>query len=334
MVDAPVENSSTAPPEAAGSPRPPLLARLTVGGVAAVGCLPFSLRSVMGWSFGYLAGLLPLRERSIAKLQLQVFLPGANADRLTPRVFANAGRTLFESLRLTPILRVRASRITCEAWPTITTWLASDRPIVALTAHTGNWDLLAGYMIAQGIPLTTIGKEARNPTAQHILSSIRSGYGIETIWRSDRSGVKRLLQCLRERRTIAALIDQDTRVDSTMIPFFGTPAKTPSSLVALGRKANARFVSAFMFRTGFMRYKVFVEELPSSLNDAALLAEYHRHLERLVRLYPDQWVWFHKRWRTLLDGRTLSTKEYLAELTKRLAEKPCSPSTQGCGNSA
>lgn len=329
MVDATVEKTSTATSDLADATQSPRLARFMVGLVAAIGRIPFSLRSALGWSLGYLVGLFPLRERSIAKLQLQVFLPEANADRLTPRVFANAGRTLFESLRLSPILRVRASRITCEAWPTITSWLSSDRPIVALTAHTGNWDLLAGYMIAQGIPLTTIGKEARNPTAQKVLSSIRDGYGIETIWRSDRSGVKRLLQCLKERRTIAALIDQDTRVESAMIPFFGTPAKTPSSLVALGRKANARFVSAFMFRTGFMRYTVFVEELPSSLDDAALLAEYHRHLEQLVRRYPDQWVWFHKRWRTQLDGRTLSTREYLAELRKRLAEKPHNDESPG-----
>jgi KDO2-lipid IV(A) lauroyltransferase len=289
--------------------------------VSAISKLPFSVRSAMGWSIGYLVGLLPLRERTITQLQLSAFLPSVNARRVTPRVFANAGCTLFESLNLAPILKAQASRIRCDAWNTIETWLQSERPIVALTAHTGNWDLLAAYMIARGIPLTTIGKEARNPIAQRLLRSLRQAYGIETIWRSDRSGVKRLLQCLKERRTIAALIDQDTRVESVMIPFFGTPTKTPSSLVALGRKANARFVSAFLVRTGFLRYQVFVEELPSSLDDTQLLAEYHRHLEGLIRQFPAQWVWFHKRWRTQTDGTTLSTREYLAALSERIQGK-------------
>ena len=318
MVDASVEKLEAPSPVPPQPQQPSLQERLAISAVAALGSLPFAIRSTIGWTLGYLGGLLPLRERTITKLQLQVFLPEANAHRLTPRVFANAGRTLVESLRLAPILKARASRIRCDSWDTITSWLVSDRPIVALTAHTGNWDLLAAYMIAQGIPLTTIGKEARNPIAQRILSSIRDSYGIETIWRSDRSGVKRLLQCLKERRTIAALIDQDTRVESKMIAFFGTPAKTPSSLVALGRKANARFVSAFLFRTGFLRYEVFVQELPSTLDDSQLLAEYHRHLETLIRRFPDQWVWFHKRWRTLDDGKTLSTREYLAELSRRM----------------
>ncbi len=322
MVDASVEKRDTVTPSAASAQEDSLLERIALGAVAILARLPFSIRSMTGWAIGYLVGLLPLRERKITELQLAAFLPTVNSRRVAPRVFANAGCTIFESLRLTPILNARAARIRCDSWETIQSWIASDRPIVALTGHIGNWDLLAAYMIAQGIPLTTIGKEARNPVAQRLLRSIREGYGIETIWRSDRNGVKRLLQCLRERRTVAALIDQDTRVESSMIPFFGTPAKTPSSLVALGRKANARFVSAFLVRTGFLRYQVFVEEISSSLDDSQLLAEYHHHLETLVRRFPNQWVWFHKRWRTQMDGKTLSTREYLSALSQRIAGKP------------
>jgi KDO2-lipid IV(A) lauroyltransferase len=167
-------------------------------------------------------------------------------------------------------------------------------------------------MIHRGIPLTTIGREARNPAGQHILAKMRQGYGIETIWRSDRRAVKRLMECMKERRVVAALIDQDTRVDSLYVPFFGSPAKTPSSLISLGKRARARFVSAFLFRVGFMRYEVFTEEFPDDLSEDELLAMYNARLEALIRRFPGQWVWFHKRWRSRPDGTVLSTRQYLA----------------------
>lgn len=279
-----------------------------------ISCIPFHIRGAIGWFVGYLFGMFPSRERRIALLQLKAFMPGANAGRVTPRVFANAGRTIMESLSLAPITRNFASYITCDEWDTVQTWIRSDRPIVTLTAHTGNWDLLAGYVIARGIPLTTIGREARSASAQAALSWIRDGYGIETIWRSDKTGLKRLIQCLKERRVVAALIDQDTRVESIPVPFFGKSAKTPVSLITLGRKMHARFVSAFLFRTGWFSYTVFVREIPDLPSESAILEAYSQHLESLIRRYPDQWVWFHKRWRTTPDGTTLSTKEYLASL--------------------
>jgi KDO2-lipid IV(A) lauroyltransferase len=295
---------------------PPLLLLVRV-----IARLPFSIRSVVGWMVGYIIGLLPLRERRFTLLQLKVFMPEVAASRIAPRVFANAGRTLLESLSLKPVITRHSRHIQCEAWPTVDQWIASERPIIALTAHTGNWDLLAAYVIARGVPLTTIGREARSPSAQLVLRSIREGYGIETIWRSDRSGLKRLIQCLKERRVVAALIDQDTRVDSISVPFFGTPAKTPVSLISLGMKANARFVTAFLFRTGWLRYTIFVEEIPALHTEQEILAEYNLRLERLIRQYPEQWVWFHKRWRSRPDGVTLSSREYQTLLTQRLQQQ-------------
>jgi KDO2-lipid IV(A) lauroyltransferase len=291
---------------------------VVVGLVRVMALLPFSFRSALGGLLGYIVGLLPFRDSRFCHLQLQAFLPEISARSITPRVFSNVGRTLMESLRLQPIIREHETHIRCDSWGPVEGWVADERPIVCLTGHTGNWDLLAAYVIARGVPLTTIGREARSPAAQAVLRSIREGYGIETIWRSDRHGLKRLVQCLRERRVVAALIDQDTRVESIPVPFLGASAKTPVSLITLGKKMNARFVSAFLFRTGWLRYTVFIEEIPHSDSELEILTSYHTQLERLIRRYPAQWVWFHKRWRSTPDGRTLSSREYEETLRKRV----------------
>lgn len=311
MVDAAVEHdpSRSAPSGAAaaghswGGALMLLLTRL-------VRVLPFMARSWLGYLLGFIGGLFPSREARIAKLQLRAFF-GPTPPFLVARVFANAGRTMLESLQLAPFLAKANRRVSAPNWDEVQRWIADDRPLIALTGHTGNWDLLAAYTIHRGIPLTTVGREAQNPTAQQILRSMRENYGIETIWRSDRGGVKRLLECMRDRRTVAALIDQDTRVDSVFVPFFGHPVKTPSALIVLGQKAQARFVSAFMFRTGPFRFETFIQELPSSGSVEDILAAYNRNLEDLLRRFPSQWVWFHKRWRSRPDGETMGSRRYL-----------------------
>jgi KDO2-lipid IV(A) lauroyltransferase len=148
---------------------------------------------------------------------------------------------------------------------------------------------------------------------------MREAYGVDTIWRSDKSGVKRIVACFKERRVMAALIDQDTRVDSVFVPFFGTPAKTPATLIALGKRYNVRFVTAFIVRTKGTNFEIHTRELDDTQSVEGILTQYHHHLEEIVRAHPEQWVWFHKRWRSLPSGSTLSTKEYLAMLREKIA---------------
>lgn len=278
--------------------------------------LPLCVRRALGYGLGFVVGILPIREVTIAQLQMAAFL-GRRSRLLVARTFANAGRTVLESLNLQPLLASSSSRVSAPQWPAIESWLQDSRPLVALTGHTGNWDLLAAYTISRGVPLTTVGREAKSPAVQEILRGIRDGYGIETIWRSDRSGVKRLLSCMRERRTVAALIDQDTYVESAYVPFFGEQARTPSALIELGQKCNARFISAFMFRTGWGRFETFIEEINSSLTTEEILTEYNQRLAELLRRFPDQWVWFHKRWRSRPSGEKLSSREYLRWLREK-----------------
>lgn len=319
MVNASLESTAEQADTAATVAVRSYRARALLAFVRIVGALPFSVRSAIGGALGYVVGLLPFREKKIAALQLQAFLPDENSSSLVPKIFAHVGRSILESFNLTPLTKDPEKHISCENWRDVERWTKEDRPIVALTAHTGNWDLLAAYVIARGLKVSTIGREARNPDLQVALRAMRDAYGIETIWRSDKSGVKRIVGCFKERRVMAALIDQDTRVDSCFVPFFGTPAKTPSALIELGKRYNARFVTAFIVRTKGTNFQIEVRELDSALTTEALLTEYNRRLEEVLRRHPDQWVWFHKRWRSHPSKGTLSSKEYMAWLSEKIS---------------
>jgi KDO2-lipid IV(A) lauroyltransferase len=314
MDDASVATSSA---DNATIERTSLPALAIISLIRAIGALPFGVRSALGAGIGYVVGLFPFREALIARAHFSLFFPELNTKKLTPLVFANLGRSILESFNLKPRITAPFSYVSCGNWDEITSWTKDERPIIALTAHTGNWDLLAAYNIARGIPISTVGKEARNPHFQAALRSLRESYGVDTIWRSDRSGIKRIASCFKERRVMAALIDQDTRVDSVFVPFFGVPAKTPSALIDIGRRFNVRFVTAFMVRTHGTRFEIHAKQIPDGLSTEEILTEYSSRLEQIIRAHPTQWVWFHKRWRTQSDGKTFSTREYLAWLSEQ-----------------
>ncbi len=277
-----------------------------------LGFIPLPVRSAAGFAAGFLFSLIPARERKIAVVQLRRFLP-AHADWVTiGRVYGNLGQNIMETINLNPVLS-RADRfITIEGIEVGKKFFDEGRSIVCLSAHTGNWDLLAAEIIRRGFPVCTVGREARNPVFQGVLAEMRGKYGVEMLWRS--GGQKQILSALRKKVVVAALIDQDTQVAGVMAPFFGEPAFTPFALGEIARRCGCGLVTAFIIRTGFLKFRVFVEEIGTAQSAEDIAAEFNRRLEALLRKYPSQWVWFHKRWRTRADGTRLSSREYLAKL--------------------
>jgi len=281
-----------------------------------LGALPLSLRIQIGRKLAALFSFFPARDSRIARLQLSLFLPGRPVKLSS--VYASLGQNFMETVNLAPILHNADAHIDCPDWTIAEEVLACGKSVVALTAHLGNWDLLAAYVAARGVRLATIGREAQFSALHQALVKLRSRYGIRTIWRSDPNALRTLVAELRGGGVIAALIDQDTQVDSLFVPFLGRPARTPSSLVALARKYEAAIVSTFIFRDRPQHYTIRIRRLDSSLTVSEILSEYSAQLSALVHSFPEQWVWVHKRWRTLENGHRMSSAEYLAFLEKAL----------------
>jgi len=279
--------------------------------------LPLDFRIALGRFLGGLFSWFPTTDRAVAKAQINLFLP----KQLRPSirsVYKNIGQTILESFNLEPYLEKSAKHIAFDKRDEMLTWLKDSRPLIAFPSHCGNWDLLAAALIAQGIPITTTGREAKAASFQEFLIKFRKSYGVKTIWRRQHGGsssvTRELIRDLGKHRVVATMLDQDTNVGSLFIAFFGALASTPSSLVELGIRKNARFITSFIVRTGWSSYRIIIDEIPAGLSAKEVLETYNTRLEKLIEKYPSQWVWFHKRWRTLPCGKKLSTKEYLCEL--------------------
>ncbi len=281
--------------------------------VSSLGHLPVSIRALTGRLGGWCFSFIPTRDRAIAELQMNRFLVEEGGSCFLRKVYAGAGETVMESINLKPIIDDYRRRVSAD-WPAWNELRARQRPVLFLSAHTGNWDLLAACTVKLGYKVSVVGREANQPMFQRILHQVRSDYGVSTIWRGGSSGIKAIIDAFRKGESVGTLIDQDTKVASRMIPFFGSPAATPSSIVEIAKRYNALVAAAFIFRTGLNRFEIVIKELDARLPVDEILVDFNRTLCTLIRKHPSQWVWFHKRWRTLPTGVRLRSGEYLAHL--------------------
>ena len=277
--------------------------------VCILGALPWEMRKEIGFLLGKGFARLPTKDRLVTMRQLDLFLPDQGGRKLLSMVYGNMGRTIMESFNLSPVLHSQSNKIICEDEKLLKLVATPPSGVVALTAHIGNWDLLAAYLIKRGVPLVPIGREARIPVFQRLLVDLRQRYGIKTIWRTNKLGVKEIIHCLKQRKVVAGLIDQDTRVSSIMVPFFGRAASVPVGLVDLAKRYNCLILSGFIVRHGD-QYRVHIYSIDANQTAFEILQQFHSQLEAIIRRYPCQWVWNHKRWRTLESGRRLSSREY------------------------
>ncbi len=268
----------------------------------------------LGGLLGRIAYYLPIREKQVAQRQLARFLPEA-PPATSRRLFDHLGRSLIEGVLCRSVLEVAS--VTCDGWDAVERARAEGRGLVTLTGHLGSWDLFSGYANYRGMPLHAIGREVRGAISQRLVQRLRDQSGVTMLWRTGLSGGREIARLLTSGATIAALIDQDTTVRSEWVPFLGHPAKTPATLVEIALRTRASIISAFLVRTGPLSYRVDIRAIDGRKSVQAILREYHVHLESLIRKYPEQWVWIHKRWRSPVEAAPLSSTEYLAWLTQR-----------------
>ncbi|MGB6366754.1 MAG: lysophospholipid acyltransferase family protein, partial [Thermoanaerobaculia bacterium] len=112
---------------------------------------------------------------------------------------------------------------------------------------------------------------------------------------------------LKKRGGVGILIDQRVREDQGVaVPFFGHPAWTPGILARMASKTRAPVVPTFALRgkPGHYRLRydepVMVDDLAETeLQDIPLTTRYMAILETAIRETPDQWLWYHDRWKQL-----------------------------------
>ena len=271
--------------------------------------VPFRFSLLLGEIIGLAAHLVAVKPRQIATKQLQerMLYDKLQASKAVRRLFRNCGLLAVEMAFLPKIYKRLKEYVTIDDsdLADIRNELSKNRGVVIVSAHLGNWELLAQRMVVEQMPSTVLARLNPNQYLGEWIVEQRERAGLEVIDRQDSNAARRVLAALKKNRIVGFLIDQDTRVKSAFVPFFGSKASTPvgAAQFALRNSTPTFFMYTCRQEKG---HRIFVQpvslapflEMTREEGIIAMTRYLTELIEKAVREHPDQWMWFHERWKT------------------------------------
>jgi KDO2-lipid IV(A) lauroyltransferase len=259
-------------------------------------------------AIGWLAFRLWRKRREIAVANLRA--AGLAPDAATARALAlESFRTFCLMVVETLVLR---QKLTPENWQQFVTLQASeeiqallarrDQGLILASAHIGNWEIAAraGSMIR---PMVYVHRPLKNPHLQRITYGGRVGANLRLVSSLDRAPF-RFLEMLARGDVLGLMVDQHAGRQGVQVQFFGRPAWTTQSVAMLHLLTRVPLIAAFAIRTGPLRYEVHfagpvrADRTGNRDQDARDLTQaLTREVEKIVRQYPTQYMWGHRRWK-------------------------------------
>lgn len=270
--------------------------------LAPVLALPYRWRIPFGgWVFANIAAPLAGYKRRIYDNLTMIMpeMPEAEKKRLTNAVPQSVGRSITELFSGKELVEVaKNTPFEGPGFAALEKARAEGRPSILISGHFGNYDIARGGLIARGFDVGGLYRPMNNPYFNKYYVGKISSIG-KPLFSRGRKGMSEMIRFLKNGGTLAILIDQHMR-NGSPLNFFGQTAYTALSSAQMALKYNADLIPLYVIRQpDGLSFKVVMdapvphttpEEMTQALNDG---------LEAQVREHMDQWMWIHRRWKTL-----------------------------------
>lgn len=238
-------------------------------------------------------------EQNIAAAAGDLFPDKAARKAMVWRVWKSFTRGLFEAGALIDHPKeATIAKIRVEGEQNLRDALAQKKGVLALSAHLGNFAIIGARLAAAGYPFSVVVKHPSNEEFAQLITRYRAQVGIDTISAKPRREAARgILQALRENRIVLVIADEFKSGEIT-VEFMGLDLPAPRGPATLALRTGAVTLPMFATRQpdgsivlviGRAIQAVHRENLEETIT--ATTALYTRHLEDVIRRYPDQWSW-------------------------------------------
>lgn len=190
-----------------------------------------------------------------------------------------------------------------EGYQHFETALRAGRGVLFATAHFGNWELSAFAHALLSQPMYVVVRPLDNLRIDALVSRQRRLSGNFMI--DKRDFARPILTALRSNQAVGILVDQNASPDSgVFVDFFGVRACASTGLAKLAAHSGAAVIPGYAIWSEaegryILRFDAPIEISGDAVADTARI---QRHLEQVIRQFPDQWLWIHRRWRTRPHG--------------------------------
>jgi KDO2-lipid IV(A) lauroyltransferase len=279
--------------------------------------LPGRVAEWIGISAGRLGYRMLGKLRKVGERNLELAFPEKTAEergRILRAAFQNMGRVMAVVSRFGGLTRDNLSGlIEYTPEPAFAAQYEKTkmdgRGRIILGGHMGNWELQAFSYPLFFEPLAFLARRMDNPMIEEMILGIRTRLGNQQIDKTNSASP--ILRTLRSGGTVGVLADVNSHPkEGVFVPFFGIPACTATGIAMLAIRANAVIVPMFaIWDEEKGKYFIYHDDIiePVSTGDRKRDIEETTALcvaatERVIRAYPEQWIWIHRRWKTRPPG--------------------------------
>ena len=219
----------------------------------------------------------------------------------------NLGRVAGEYVHLARIwdydtARPNTGRILTDSAPLFMTLHDDGKPALCFAAHLGNWELPALAAHAHGLPSAVVYRMPNNKAVAKEIVRIRAPL-MGRLIRTRAQAALEIAAALDRGEHVGMLVDQhfSRGVDVT---FFGRRCRANPTIARLARQFDCPVVGVRVVRLPDRRFQIIGEGPFEMPRDAAGVVDVPAAtqmitdvVERWIREHPEQWLWFHRRWR-------------------------------------
>ena len=168
---------------------------------------------------------------------------------------------------------------------------------VLVSAHFGSWEILGYWFGINNYPLVGIAQKQKNKGANLFFEEKRQLSGTKQVYR--KSSMDSLYEILNANKILGLVSDQDARGKGVFVDFFNKPASTHKGAALFHLNTNAALIFGICVQKDIEKYRVeFIPINPKKKSIEDITQLYTTIIEQSIKKYPEQYFWFHNRWKT------------------------------------
>lgn len=286
-------------------------------GLGLMGLLPRSLAVRLGIFILKSTSYVLKRIRRTGMRNLEIAYPEKSVDErelILDGTFENLGRVLgelsqFHKYTAADLAKIVDFELDDESKALYAKCKAEGRGAILTTGHMGNWEMLVFAFAALYEPISYLARPLDNPKIEEMLTRFRTRFGNTPINKTNSAMLA--IDILRKGGGLGILSDVNAHPkEGVFVPFFGIPACTPTGAAMIAIRSDSFiFPVVCVWDEPTKRYKLIHGKLlePANTGDrkrdiVETTAAFTAEIEQLIRQYPEQWMWIHKRWKTRPPG--------------------------------
>lgn len=171
--------------------------------------------------------------------------------------------------------------------------------IVVALIHMGNME--AGLKAGEKYRIVTVAKAQRNPYIDEFITEARKKMNV-TLLKKSKQTSRELLEQIEEKNVIALFTDH--RDKGTSVKFFGEETVSPTGVINIALKHNLPLVIGYNVMhedntcTTYFSRELDLVRTASFKDDVKVNTQMMMSIiENIIKNYPNQWMWFHDRWK-------------------------------------